>query len=89
MRDLVPGKMAEAHAGHAAALQDLAGTMRTFLCDAALPAVQALSRARALTLLPAIHWIVNTVHPGLVYPEAALYKLWMDWHTSNGAGLPV
>ena len=37
MRDLVAGTAAEAHAAHAAALQGQAGSIRTFLREAALP----------------------------------------------------
>ena len=78
MRDLVSGALAEAHATHAAALKDPAGSMTTFLREAALPAVQAMNRAGALTLRPAIHQIGNAVHPGLMDPVATLYGLWRE-----------
>ena len=81
--------MAEAHTAHAAALQNLAGSARTFLGEAALPAVRALNRAGAPTLLPAIHRVVNAVRPGLLGPEAVLYGYWMDWRTSNQSGQPL
>ena len=65
--------MAGAHAAHAAALQDPAGSGRTSRGEATLPAVCALNGAGALTLLRAMHRVVNTVRPGLVGPEAANY----------------
>ena len=73
MRDMVAGTVAEAHPAHAAALHDPAGTARACLGEAAHPTVLALNRAGALTLLPAMHRVVNAVRPGLVDPEAALY----------------
>ena len=81
--------MAEAHAAHAAALHDPAGSTRIFLGKAALPAVRPLNEAGAPTLLPAIHRVVNAVRPGLVGPEAALYGYWMGWRTSNQSGRPL
>ena len=65
VRDLVAGAVVEVHTAHAAALQEPAGGMRAFFCDAALLAVRALNGAGALTLLPTMHRIVNAVHPGL------------------------
>ena len=55
----------EAHAAHAAVQHDPAGSARTFLGEAALPAVRALNGAGAPALLPAMHRILN--------PESALY----------------
>ena len=88
-RDRVAGAVAQAHSAHAAALQDLGGSMRTFLCKAALPAVWALRGARALTLLPAMHRILNAVRPGLLDPGAAFCGLWIERHLSYQAGLPL
>ena len=76
----------EAHEAHAAAQHDPAGSGEAFLSEAALPAVRALNRAGAPTLLPAMHRIVNAVQPGLISPEAALYGDWMDRRTSNRSG---
>ena len=73
MRGLVAGEVAEAHAAHAAALHDPAGSARVFLGVAALPAVKALNGAGALKLRPAMHRLVNAVSLGLADPEAALY----------------
>ena len=81
--------MAEAHAAHAAALHDTAGSVTTFPGEDALPAVRALKGAGAPTLVLAIHRVVNAVRPGLVGPEAALYGYWIEWHTSNQSGRPV
>ena len=81
--------VAEAHEAHAAARRDLTGSARAFLNETALPAVRALNGAEAPTLLPAMHRIVNTVWPGLISPEAALYEHWMEWHGSNRSGRPL
>ena len=81
--------VAEAHEAHAAARRDLTGSARALLNDTALPAVRALNGAGAPTLLLAMHRIVNTVQPGLISPEAALYGHWMDWHESNQSGRPL
>ena len=83
VRGLVADAVAEAHEAHAAARPDLTGSARAFLNETALPAVRALNGARAPTLLPAMHQIVNAVQPGLISPEAALYGHWMEWHESN------
>ena len=69
---LVADVVTEAHEAHAAAQHDPAGSARAFLREAALPAVRAPNGAGAPTLLPAMHWIVNAVRPGLISPEAAL-----------------
>ena len=71
--DLVAGVVAEAHAAHAAAPHNQAGSARAFFDEAALLVVLALNGAGALTLLPAMHRVMNAVRPGLVDPEAALY----------------
>ena len=68
----------EAHEAHAAAQRDPAGGARAFLSEAALPAVRALNGAGAPRLLRAMHGIVNAVQPGLISPEAALYRHWME-----------
>ena len=81
VRGLVADAVAEAHEAHAAARRDLTGSARAFL--------NALNRAGAPTLLPAMHQIVNAVEPGLISPEAALYGHWMEWHASNRAGRPL
>ena len=73
VRGPVADAVTEAHKAHAAAQHDPAGSARAFLSEAALPAVRALNGAGAPTLLPAMHWIVNAVQPGLISPEAALY----------------
>ena len=78
--------VAEAHEAHAAARRDLTGSARAFLNETALPAVRALNGAGAPTLLPAMHRILNTVRPGLISPEAALYGHLMEWHESNKSG---
>ena len=67
------GRRAEAHAAHATAPHDPAGSARTFVGEAALPGVRALNRPGALTLLPAMHRVVNAIPPGLVGPAAPLY----------------
>ena len=59
------------------------------LNETALPAVRALNGARAPTLLPAMHRIVNAIQPGLISPEAALYGHWMEWPESNRSGRPL
>ena len=89
VRGLVAGAVAKAHAAHAAAPHDPAGSVRAFLNAAALPAVRALNRAGALTLVPAMHRIVSSMRPGLVGPEGALYGYWMQWRTSNQSGWPL
>ena len=80
--------MTEAHEAHAAAQRDPTGSARTFLSEAALPAVCALNGAGAPTLLPAMHRIVNAARPGLISLEVALYGHWMEWRTSNRSGRP-
>ena len=89
VRGLVTDAVAEAHEAHAAARCDLTGSARAFLNETALPAVRALNRAGAPTLLPAMHRIVNAVQPGLISPEAALYGHWMEWRESNRSGHPL
>ena len=79
----------EAHEAHTAAQHDPAGSARTSLGEAALPAVRALNRAGAPTLLPAMHRIVNAVRPGLIGREEALYGNWTEWRTANRSGLPL
>ena len=79
----------EAREAHTAAQHDPAGSARTFLREAAPPAIRALNGAGAPTLLPAMHRIVNAVRPGLKGPEAALYGHWMEWRTSNRSGRPL
>ena len=81
--------MAEAHEAHAAARRDLTASARAFLNETGLPAVRTLNGAGAPALLPAMHQIVNTVRPGLISPEAALYGHWMEWHESNRSGRPL
>ena len=88
-RGLVADAVAEAHEAHAAARCDLTGSARAFLNETALPAVRALNGAGAPTLPPAMHRIVNTVWPGLISPEAALYEHSMEWHESNQSGRPL
>ena len=89
VRSLVVDAVTEAHEAHADAQHDPAGSARTFLGEAALPAVRALNGAGAPTLLPAMHRMVNAVRPGLLGPEAALYGHWMEWRTSNRSGRPL
>ena len=89
VRGLVADAVAEAHEARAAARRDLTGSARTFLNETALPAVRGLNGAGAPTLLPGMHRIVNTVQPGLISPEAALYGHWMEWHESNRSGRPL
>ena len=86
---MVADAVAEAHEAHAAARRDLTGSARAFLNETALPAVRALNGADAPSLLPARHRMVNTVQPGLISPEAALYGHWMEWHESNRSGRPL
>ena len=73
-RGLVAGAVVVAHAAHAAALHNPVGSARTFLGEAALPAIRSLNGAGAPTLLPALHRVVNAVWPGLIGPEAALLR---------------
>ena len=61
VRGPVAGAVAESHAAHAAALDDPAGSARTFPDEAALQVVRALNRAGALALLPAMHRAMNAV----------------------------
>ena len=68
VRGLLADAVAEAHEAHAAARCDLEGSARAFLNETALPAVRALNRAGAPTLLPAMHRIVNAVRPGAHQP---------------------
>ena len=89
VRGLVADAVAEAHEAHAAARCDLTGSARAFLNETALPAVRALNRAGAPTLLPAMHRIVNAVQPGLISTKAALYGHWMQWRESNRSGRPL
>ena len=89
VRGLVADAVTEAHEAHAAAQHEPAGSARAFLSGAALPAVRALNGAGAPTLLPAMHGIVNTVRPGLISPEAALYGHWMEWRTPHRSGRPL
>ena len=79
----------EKHEAHAAAQHNPAGSARTFLSEAALPAVRALNGAGAPTLLPAMHQIVTAVWLGLIGPEADLWGYWMKWRTSNRSGRPL
>ena len=81
--------VAEAHEAHAAARCDLTGSARAFPNETALPAVRALNRAGAPTLLLAMHRIVNAVRPGFISPKAALYGHWMEWRESNRSGRPL
>ena len=89
VRGLLADAVAEAHEAHAAARRDPTGSARAFLNETALPAVRALNRAGAPTLLPAMHQIVNAIQPGLIGPEAALYGHWMEWRESNRSGGPL
>ena len=86
---LVADAVAEAHEAHAAARRDPTGGGRALLNESALPAVRALNGAGAPTLLPAMHRIVNAIQPGLIGPEAALYRHWMEWRESNRSGRPL
>ena len=70
-------------------MRDLvAGSSMAFLSEAALRAVRALKGAEALTLLPAMHRVVNAGGLGLVDPEATLYGYWNEWPRSNQSGQP-
>ena len=89
VRGLVADAVAEAHEAHAAARHDLTGSVRAFLNETALPAVRALNGAGAPTLLPAMHQMVNAVQPGLISPEVALYRHWMEWRESNRSDRPL
>ena len=89
VRGLVGDAVAEAHKVHATARLDLLCSARAFLNETALPAVRALNGARAPTLLPAMHRIVNAIQLGLISPKAALYGHWMEWHESNRSGRPL
>ena len=71
VRSLVADAVTEAHAAQAAALHDPAGTGRTFVSEAALPAVCALNGMGAPALLPAMHQIVIAVQPGLKGPQGS------------------
>ena len=89
VRSLVADAVREAHEAHAAAQHDPSGSARSFLREAALPAVRALNGAGAPTLFPAMHQMLNGVQLGLIGPEAALYGYWMEWRTSNRSGRPL
>ena len=89
VRGLVAEAVVEAHEAHAAAQHDPTGSARTFLSEAALPAVRALNGAGAPTLLPAMHRIVNAVQSGLISPEATLCGHWIEWRTSDQSGRPL
>ena len=89
LRGLVADAVTEAQEAHAAARRDRTGSAGAFLTETALPAVRALNRAGAPTLLPAMHRIVNAVQTGLISPEAALYGHWMEWRESNRSGRPL
>ena len=69
VRSLVADAVTGATEAHAAAQHEPAGSARTFLGEAALPAVRALSRAGAPRLLPAMHQILNAVRLGLIGPR--------------------
>ena len=86
---LVADAVAEVHEAHAAAQRDPTGSARAFLNETALPAVRALNRAGAPTLLPAMHRIVNAIQPEIICPEAAFYGHWMEWRESNRSGRPL
>ena len=81
--------MVQTHPAHAAALHNLVGSARTLLGEAAFPADRALNGAGAPTVLPTMHWVVNAVLLGLIGPEAALYRYWMEWCASNHSAGPV
>ena len=89
VRGLVADAVAEVHEAHAAARRDPTGSARAFLSETALPAVRALNGAGAPTLLPAMHWIVNAIQPGLIGLKAALYRHWMEWRESNWSSRPL
>ena len=71
---LVADTVTEVHKAHAATQHDPAGSARIFLSEAAVPAVRPLKGAGAPTLQTAMHQIMNAVRPGLIDPEAALYR---------------
>ena len=89
VRGLVADAVTEAQEAHAAAQHDPGGSARTFLGEAPLPAIRALSGVGAPTLLQAMHRTVNAVQPGLISPKAALYGHWMELRTSNRSGRPL
>ena len=89
VRGLVADASAEAHEAHTAARRDLTGSARALLNETALPAIRALNGAGVPTLLLAMHRILNTIQPGLISPEAALYGHWMEWRESNRSGWPL
>ena len=89
LRGLVADAVTEAHEAHVAARRDPTGSAGALLTETALPAVRAMNRAGAPTLLPAMHRIVNAVQTGLISPEAALYGHWMEWPESNRSGRPL
>ena len=65
------------------------GSARAFLNETAVPAVRTLNGAGAPTLLPEMNRIVNAIQPGLIGPEAALYRHWMEWRESDRSGRPL
>ena len=77
VQGLVAGAVLEAHAAHAAPLHNLAGSARTFRCEAAFPAVRALNGAGAPTLLPAMNRVFSACLAGALRsqsgPLRALY----------------
>ena len=89
VRSLLADVVTEAHKAHAATQHNPAGSVRTFLSEAALPAVCALNGAGAPTLLPEMHQIMKAFRPGLIGPETARYGYWMEWRTSNCSGRPL
>ena len=87
MLGLIAGMVAKAHAAHAAALHDPTGSARILLGEAALRAFRGLNGAGALTLLPAMHRVVNAVRSGLVDPEAAsMATAWSRARPNSPAG---
>ena len=89
VRGLVADAVAEVHEAHTAERRDQTGSARAFLNETALPTVRALNRAGAPTLLPAMHRIVNAIRPGLISPDAAVYRQWMEWRESNRSCWPL
>ena len=77
-RGLVADAVAEAHEAHAAAPRDLTCSARASLNETTLPAVRNLNGTGAPTLLPAMRRIMDAIQPGLISPEAALYRHWME-----------
>ena len=77
MQDLMAGAVVESHVAHAATSHDPAGRARASLSDAALPAVQALNKRGALTLLPAMNQVVKALRQGVLDREATLYGYWL------------